>query len=222
MRICPCSGGKTVAYFFFLHVKKTVISRFFLPLYRPPIVQTSSKNATIFVWVTLVITFIVYGRFVSLVIWDITNYLGIAYFTVGKKDKKGMGIASSRRTLINSCDMLVTLCMLYEVSDYHGRNDIGPGVTVAHDFNLPSHQSYEMLYFINTQALFSYFQVVEMSGNSERRTGTTVNASTTVSLGISDAFLAVAARCTEGVAKFHVPKVSSCRLRDRCSLVLVL
>ena len=39
-----------------------------------------------FVWVTLVITLIAYGRFVSLVIWDITNYLGVACFTVKKKE----------------------------------------------------------------------------------------------------------------------------------------
>ena len=40
------------------------------------------------VWVTLVITLITYGRrFVSLVIWDITNYLGVAFITVKKKDK---------------------------------------------------------------------------------------------------------------------------------------
>ena len=58
-------------------------------LCRPPMVQTSSKNTTIFVWVTLGIMFIAYGRFVSFVIWDITNYLGIACFTVKKKDKKG-------------------------------------------------------------------------------------------------------------------------------------
>jgi ethanolaminephosphotransferase len=61
-------------------------------------VQTSSKNATIFVWVTLVITFITYGRFVSLVIQDITNYLGIACFTVGKKDKKGDGYSEQPNT----------------------------------------------------------------------------------------------------------------------------
>ena len=48
--------------------------------------QTSSKNTTMLVWVTLVITLIAYGRFVSLVIWDITNYLGVACFTVKKKE----------------------------------------------------------------------------------------------------------------------------------------
>ena len=68
-----------------------------MPLYRPPLVQTSSKNATIFVWVTLGITLIAYGRFVTLVIQDITNYLGIACFTVGKKDKKGNGYSASAR-----------------------------------------------------------------------------------------------------------------------------
>ena len=67
-----------------------------LLLYRSPIVQTSSKNATILVWITLVMSFITYGRFVVLVIQDITNYLGIACFTVGKKDKKGDGYVSER------------------------------------------------------------------------------------------------------------------------------
>ncbi|KAF8816219.1 Choline/ethanolaminephosphotransferase [Phlegmacium glaucopus] len=56
---------------------------------RPPIVQTSSRNTTIFVWLTLGITLMAYTRFVSLVIWDITNYLGIACFTVRKRDKNG-------------------------------------------------------------------------------------------------------------------------------------
>ena len=68
-----------------------------MPLYRPPLVQTSSKNATIFVWVTLGITLIAYGRFVTLVIQDITNYLGIACFTVGKKDKKENGYSANAR-----------------------------------------------------------------------------------------------------------------------------
>ncbi|KAF9055620.1 Choline/ethanolaminephosphotransferase [Panaeolus papilionaceus] len=55
-----------------------------------PIIQRSSKNTTIFVWVTLAITLISYARFVSLVIRDITNYLGIACFTVRKRDEKGV------------------------------------------------------------------------------------------------------------------------------------
>jgi ethanolaminephosphotransferase len=57
--------------------------------------QTSSKNTTFFVWVTLIISFIAYGRFVTLVIRDITNYLGIACFTVGKKEKKGNGYGAN-------------------------------------------------------------------------------------------------------------------------------
>ena len=57
-------------------------------MYRSPWVQILSKNTTMPVWVTLVITLITYGRrFVSLVIWDITNYLGVAFITVKKKDK---------------------------------------------------------------------------------------------------------------------------------------
>jgi ethanolaminephosphotransferase len=47
------------------------------------------KNTAIFIWVALGIAFIVYGRFVYSVIWDITNYLGIGCFMVKKKDKNG-------------------------------------------------------------------------------------------------------------------------------------
>ena len=90
MQICPCSGGMTSIIFF--RKKGGYLKNRFTLCFRPPIVQTSSKNSAIFVWVTLVITFIAYGRFVSLVIRDITNYLGIACFKVGKKkDKKGDG-----------------------------------------------------------------------------------------------------------------------------------
>ncbi|KAF9474979.1 choline ethanolaminephosphotransferase [Pholiota conissans] len=55
-----------------------------------PIIQTCPRNTTIFVWFTLAISFLTYARFVSLVISDITNYLGIACFTVRKKDEKGV------------------------------------------------------------------------------------------------------------------------------------
>ncbi|KIM38244.1 hypothetical protein M413DRAFT_447989 [Hebeloma cylindrosporum] len=55
-----------------------------------PLIQKSSKNTTIFVWVTLVVSFLAYARFVSLVIYDITNYLGIACFRVMKKDAEGV------------------------------------------------------------------------------------------------------------------------------------
>jgi ethanolaminephosphotransferase len=39
--------------------------------------------------VTLLISLVSYGRFVYLVINDITNYLGIACFTVRKRDNEG-------------------------------------------------------------------------------------------------------------------------------------
>ena len=55
-----------------------------------PIVQKSPKHTMIFVWVTLAISFLAYARFVALVIRDITNYLGIACFTVRKRDEKGL------------------------------------------------------------------------------------------------------------------------------------
>ncbi|TEB28151.1 cholinephosphotransferase [Coprinellus micaceus] len=56
----------------------------------PPLLQTSPRNTAIVVWVTLVISFLAYARFVTLVISDITNYLGIACFTVRKKDEHGV------------------------------------------------------------------------------------------------------------------------------------
>ncbi|KAJ7292627.1 hypothetical protein C8J57DRAFT_1549851 [Mycena rebaudengoi] len=57
---------------------------------RAPIVQTSERNRAIFVYLTLAISFVAYGRFCTLVINDITNYMGIACFTVRKKDKNGI------------------------------------------------------------------------------------------------------------------------------------
>ncbi|KAF8185705.1 cholinephosphotransferase [Pholiota molesta] len=55
-----------------------------------PLIQTSTRNTTIFVWITLGFSFLTYARFITLVIGDITNYLGIACFTVRKKDEKGV------------------------------------------------------------------------------------------------------------------------------------
>lgn len=43
----------------------------------------------IFVWTTFAVSFISYARFVTLVIHDITDYLGIACFSVKKRDDKG-------------------------------------------------------------------------------------------------------------------------------------
>jgi ethanolaminephosphotransferase len=48
------------------------------------------RNTTILVYLTLVISVLVYARFCTLVINDITNYLGIACFTVRKKDEDGV------------------------------------------------------------------------------------------------------------------------------------
>lgn len=41
------------------------------------------------VYLTLAISLGAYGRFCTLVINDITNFMGIACFTVRKKDKNG-------------------------------------------------------------------------------------------------------------------------------------
>ncbi|KDR86099.1 hypothetical protein GALMADRAFT_235335 [Galerina marginata CBS 339.88] len=61
-----------------------------LPLFGiSPLIQRTQKNTTILVWLTLAVSLFTYGRFVTLVIGDITNYLGIACFTVRKKDAKG-------------------------------------------------------------------------------------------------------------------------------------
>ncbi|KAJ7894550.1 CDP-alcohol phosphatidyltransferase-domain-containing protein [Mycena leptocephala] len=57
---------------------------------RPPIIQTSAGNRAIVIYLTLAISFVAYGRFCTLVINDITNFMGIACFTVRKKDKDGV------------------------------------------------------------------------------------------------------------------------------------
>jgi len=57
---------------------------------RPPIFQSSTKGTAIFVYLTLAISVLAYGRFCTLVINDITNYLGIACFTVRKKGPDGV------------------------------------------------------------------------------------------------------------------------------------
>ena len=55
----------------------------------PPIIQTTPGRLHLFVLATLVISFASYARFVTLVINDITEYMGIACFTVRKKDAGG-------------------------------------------------------------------------------------------------------------------------------------
>ena len=57
--------------------------------YSPPFIQHSPDNVKIFIYATLAMCFISYARFCTLVINDITNYLGIACFTVRKKDESG-------------------------------------------------------------------------------------------------------------------------------------
>ncbi|KIP05510.1 hypothetical protein PHLGIDRAFT_128827 [Phlebiopsis gigantea 11061_1 CR5-6] len=60
-----------------------------LLLNRPPLVQHNQHNIGVVVVVTLGISLVSYARFCTLVIGDITNYLGIACFTVRKKDLSG-------------------------------------------------------------------------------------------------------------------------------------
>ena len=57
---------------------------------RSPIIQSTPKRTAIFVYLTLAISFFAYARFCSIVIWEITEYLGIACFTVRKKDTEGV------------------------------------------------------------------------------------------------------------------------------------
>ena len=66
-----------------------------LPLIRPPLIQYSMPRTALFVYLTLAVTFLSYARFCYLVINDITEYLGIACFTVRKKDKAGDWVAAA-------------------------------------------------------------------------------------------------------------------------------
>jgi len=59
-------------------------------LHRSPIIQSTPKRTAIFVYLTLAISFFAYARFCFLVIKEITEYLGIACFTVRKKDAEGI------------------------------------------------------------------------------------------------------------------------------------
>ncbi|KAL0568840.1 hypothetical protein V5O48_013134 [Marasmius crinis-equi] len=54
-----------------------------------PIIQSTETRMGVFIWVTLAISVLAYGRFCYRVIGDITNYMGIACFTVRKRDKDG-------------------------------------------------------------------------------------------------------------------------------------
>ncbi|KAI0095189.1 Choline/ethanolaminephosphotransferase [Irpex rosettiformis] len=56
---------------------------------REPLIQHNMHNTRVIVYLTLAVSFFSYARFCTLVINDITNYLGIACFTVRKKDATG-------------------------------------------------------------------------------------------------------------------------------------
>ena len=56
---------------------------------RAPVIQTNTLNTALFVFVTLVVSVVSYGRFVRLVIKDITEFVGFACLTVKKKDGNG-------------------------------------------------------------------------------------------------------------------------------------
>lgn len=62
---------------------------------RPPLIQSSFRNTALFVYLTLAVAFFSYARFCTLVIRDITNYLGIACFTVRKRDRGGEWVEAS-------------------------------------------------------------------------------------------------------------------------------
>ncbi|KIK62271.1 hypothetical protein GYMLUDRAFT_42209 [Collybiopsis luxurians FD-317 M1] len=58
----------------------------------PPILQSTPASTSLYVYTTLAISFAAYARFCTLVIDDITNFMGIACFTVRKKDKEGVWV----------------------------------------------------------------------------------------------------------------------------------
>lgn len=62
---------------------------------REPIIQRTPQLTALFVYATLAASALAYGRFVVLVINDITNFLGIACLTVRKKDEQGHWVEAS-------------------------------------------------------------------------------------------------------------------------------
>ena len=54
-----------------------------------PLIQTTPERTAQFVYFTLTVSAALYARFVTLVIRDITNYLGIACFSVQRRDVDG-------------------------------------------------------------------------------------------------------------------------------------
>lgn len=57
---------------------------------RSSLIQSTPKRTAVFIYLTLAVSFIIYARFCALVIRDITEFLGIACFTVRKKDAEGV------------------------------------------------------------------------------------------------------------------------------------
>lgn len=57
---------------------------------KPSLIQSTPKRTAMFIYLTLAISCITYARFCALVIRDITEFLGIACFTVRKKDAEGV------------------------------------------------------------------------------------------------------------------------------------
>ncbi|KAL5533588.1 hypothetical protein ACEPAG_48 [Sanghuangporus baumii] len=57
---------------------------------RPPILHRTYTSTTLLILISLILSLFAYARFVYLVINDITDFLGIACFTVRKKDKEGV------------------------------------------------------------------------------------------------------------------------------------
>ena len=68
---------------------------------RAPLIQTSPERMKLFVFATLLLSFISYARFCVLVINDITEYLGIACFTVRKRNEKGAWRSAEEMGLLN-------------------------------------------------------------------------------------------------------------------------
>ncbi|KAG0706676.1 CDP-alcohol phosphatidyltransferase-domain-containing protein [Suillus ampliporus] len=57
---------------------------------KPSLIQSTPKRTAVFIYLTLAVSFLTYARFCALVIGDITEFLGIACFTVRKKDAEGV------------------------------------------------------------------------------------------------------------------------------------
>ncbi|KAI0803223.1 Choline/ethanolaminephosphotransferase [Irpex lacteus] len=74
---------------FFWSVLGAIDANLPLLLNRDPLIQHNMHNTSVIVYLTLAVSFFSYARFCTLVINDITNYLGIACFTVRKKDTTG-------------------------------------------------------------------------------------------------------------------------------------